>query len=71
MQHKYTVRFARDDPETPGTMDEQIALARVAARRLGIPNFESGFQWYETTIFIGIGLLSVAFSFWCVRRRLS
>ena len=35
MQHKYTVRFARADPETPPTMDEQIALARKAARRLG------------------------------------
>jgi hypothetical protein len=41
MQQKYIVRFARDDPETPPTMDEQIALARKAARKLGIPNCES------------------------------
>ena len=33
-----TVRFARDDPETPPTMDEQIALARKAADKLGVPN---------------------------------
>ena len=31
MQHTYTVRFARDDPEAPPTMEEQIALARKAA----------------------------------------
>ena len=36
-----TVRFARDDPETPPTMDEQIALARKAADKLGVPNAES------------------------------
>ena len=41
MQHKYAVRFARTDPETPPTMDEQIDLARDAARKLGIPNCES------------------------------
>jgi hypothetical protein len=41
MDHRYVVRFARDDPETPPTMEEQIALARRAARRLGIPNAES------------------------------
>ena len=35
------MRFARDDPETPPTMDEQIALARKAAEKLGIPNCES------------------------------
>ena len=28
MEQKYVVRFARNDPETPPTMDEQIALAR-------------------------------------------
>ena len=38
MQQTYVVRFARDDPETPPTMDEQIALARKAAQKLGIPN---------------------------------
>ena len=41
MQHTYTVRFARDDPETPPTMDEQIALARKTAQKLGVPNAES------------------------------
>ena len=41
MQQTYVVRFARDDPETPPTMDEQIALARKAAMKLGIPNAES------------------------------
>jgi hypothetical protein len=41
MDHRYVVRFARDDPETPPTRDEQIALARQAARKLGIPNAES------------------------------
>ncbi len=37
MQQTYVVRFARDDPETPPTMDEQIALARKAAQKLGDP----------------------------------
>ena len=37
MEHKYEVRFAKGDPETPPTMEEQIALARAAARRLGEP----------------------------------
>ena len=37
MQHTYTVRFARDDPETPPTMDEQIALARKARPEAGRP----------------------------------
>jgi hypothetical protein len=41
MQQTYVVRFARDDPETPPTMDEQIALARKAAQKLGVPNAES------------------------------
>ena len=41
MQQKFEVRFARDDPETPPTMDEQIALERKAAQKLGIPNCES------------------------------
>ena len=41
MEHKYEVRFAKSDPETPPTIDEQIALARVAARKLGVPNAES------------------------------
>jgi hypothetical protein len=41
MQQTYVVRFACDDPETPTTMDEQIALARKAALKLGIPNAES------------------------------
>jgi hypothetical protein len=40
MDHRY-VRFARDDPETPPTMHEQVTLARQAARKLGIPNAES------------------------------
>jgi hypothetical protein len=31
MEHKYEVRFAKIDPETPPTMDEQIAIAREAA----------------------------------------
>jgi len=39
--HWLIVRFARDDPETPPTMDEQIALARKAAQKLGVPNCES------------------------------
>ena len=37
MLQKYEVRFARNDPETPSTMDEQIALARKAAQKLGVP----------------------------------
>ena len=41
MEHKYEVRFAKSDPETPPTMEEQIDLARVAARKLGVPNAES------------------------------
>jgi hypothetical protein len=41
VQQTYTVRFARDDPETPLTMNEQIALARKAAQKLGVPNCES------------------------------
>ena len=41
MQQTYVVRFARDDPDTSPTMDEQIALARKAAQKLGIPNAES------------------------------
>ena len=41
MEHKCEVRFAKSDPETPPTMEEQIALARAAARRLGVPNAES------------------------------
>jgi hypothetical protein len=45
MQQTFVVRFARDDPETPPTMDEQIALARKAARELGIPNVESKPQY--------------------------
>ena len=35
------MRFVKSDPETPPTMDEQIGLARVAARKLGVPNAES------------------------------
>ena len=41
MEHKYEVRFATSDPETPPTRDEQIAIAREAARKLGVPNAES------------------------------
>jgi hypothetical protein len=41
MEHKYEVRFAKSDPESPPTMEEQIALAREAARKLGVPNAES------------------------------
>ena len=41
MEHKYEVPFAKSDPETPPTMDEQIAVAREAARKLGVPNAES------------------------------
>jgi hypothetical protein len=41
VEHKYEVRFAKDDPETPTTMDEQIAIAREAARKLGVPTAES------------------------------
>jgi len=37
MQQTYTVRFARDDPETPPTMDEQITLARKAAQKARRP----------------------------------
>ena len=40
MEHRYEVRFAKDDPETR-CKDEQIAIAREAARKLGIPNAES------------------------------
>jgi hypothetical protein len=31
MDHKYEVCFAKSDPETPPTMDKQIAIAREAA----------------------------------------
>ena len=41
MEHKYDVRFAKGDPETPATVEEQIALTRVAARKLDVPNAES------------------------------
>jgi hypothetical protein len=41
MEHKYEVRFAKGDPETPPSKDEQIAIARAAARKLGVPNAES------------------------------
>jgi hypothetical protein len=41
MEHTYVVRFAKSDPESPPTKDEQIELAREAARRLGVPNAES------------------------------
>ena len=41
MEHKYGVRFAKSDHETPPTMEEQIALARVAAGKLGVPNAEN------------------------------
>jgi len=41
IEHKYEVRFPKSDPETPPTMEEQIALARVAARKLGVPNAQS------------------------------
>lgn len=41
MDHRYVVRFSLNDPETPLTTDERIALARQAARKLGIPNAES------------------------------
>jgi hypothetical protein len=41
MEHKYQVRFAKDDPETPATVEEQVALARESARKLGVPNAES------------------------------
>jgi len=41
MEQRYVVRFARYDPETPPTMDEQIAPARKAAQKLGVPNAES------------------------------
>jgi hypothetical protein len=32
MEHKYEVRFAKNDPETPPTMDEQIELAPHALK---------------------------------------
>ncbi|HYJ60424.1 MAG TPA: hypothetical protein VE032_03040 [Actinomycetota bacterium] len=41
MDHKYEVRFVRGEPETPPTKDEPIAIAREAARKLGVPNAES------------------------------
>jgi hypothetical protein len=41
MEQKYVVRFFKNDPETPPTMEEQIAIAREAARKLGVPNAES------------------------------
>ena len=41
MQQTYVVRFARDGSETPPTMEVQIALARKAALKLGVPNAES------------------------------
>ena len=41
MEHKYEVRFAKSDLETPPTMDEQIAIAREPPAKLGVPNAES------------------------------
>jgi hypothetical protein len=41
VDHRYVVRFSLNDPESPLTTDERIALARQAARKLGIPNAES------------------------------
>ena len=41
MEQTFEVRFAMSDPEIPPTMEDQIALARVAARKLGVPNVES------------------------------
>ena len=41
MEHEDEVRFSKNDTETPPTMDEQIAIAREAARKLGVPNAES------------------------------
>jgi hypothetical protein len=38
MEHKYELRFAKNDPETLPTMEEQLALAREAARKLGVAN---------------------------------
>ena len=41
MEHKYEAGFVKSDPETPQTTQEQIALAREAARKLGVPNADS------------------------------
>ena len=38
MKHKYEVRFAKSDPEIPPTTNEQIAIAREAARKLDVPD---------------------------------
>ena len=55
MEQKYVVRFAKSDPETPPTMDEQIALARRAAQKLGVPKFGSAAQQIEPCL-IGEGV---------------
>ena len=41
MEHRYIVSFSGRSPDTPATKDEPIALAREAARKLGVPNAES------------------------------
>jgi hypothetical protein len=60
MQQTYVVRFARDDPETPPTMDEQIALARKAALKLGFrtPRASRYTGWVETPTPAKLGLMS-------------
>jgi hypothetical protein len=40
MEHEFEVASPRATRDPP-TMEEQIALARVAARKLGVPNAES------------------------------
>ena len=41
MEHKYEVASPRATQRPPPTMEEQVALARLAARKLGVPNAES------------------------------
>lgn len=40
MKQRQIVSFSGRSPDTPSTKDEQIALAREAARKLGVPNAE-------------------------------
>jgi hypothetical protein len=45
VQHRYEVRFAKNDPETPaddaGRDRDRTTIAREAARKLGVPSAEN------------------------------
>jgi len=41
MEHRYIVSFSESTGDVISTKDEQLAAARDAARKLGVPNAES------------------------------